>query len=766
MVSTRAGIQWVLVIAAALCVSVGHANEVSWITGQNCAPGWTIDPAQPRDTDTIRFSGPVRFYLNQCVAEKSLGGKPTLFVNHEERTIELRFLAPPSNDCTEFWSPVCGLRGSVGPLEAGQWQLFSHTSGAAFSLEFAVEGATILSVRYVDANAPGAQNGSSWKDAINRLQDALVGAREGTEIRVAQGTYCPDVGADIEPGDQHAMFRLNEGVVLKGGYAGWRGTNPNARDVRAFPTILSGDLFHDDKPLSRLSDMLGAADRWDNSYHIVSISGTDAAAALDGFTITAGTDTDTDLPDELGGGGGIYNDSGNATIRNCLIIGNGSLYRGGGFYCRGNCTVVLIDCTIADNWSKWSGGGLYYHWSSNVVLNRCVITGNGAEFQGGGICSHGGGQLLVSNSLLSGNRGTDPTWSAGGALYGSGMKALLNHCTLVGNRAAFGTAMAFELFDESDAGEIHLSNCIVWGDPNLIYGQEKALMEITDSDVRGGWAGRSNIDVDPCFVEMGSWSDAGTVYDPCDDAWTNGDYRLRWASRCVDTGNLEATWDPNGMDLGGQPRASGLTVDIGAYELRNDPPLADAGPDAVGFTLHSATKGMVTLDASRSYDPEGQPLRYRWYYNDELVGEQALFTTELLAGVYRFKVVVSDPTGQTESDETTATVTLVVNTKTFISPQKLPRNGTQDVLAMTVLPKGKFPKDFDTSEPLRLFPGGVAAVKQSAFIWLSGDTMVLGTFKHADVMAAVSANGLTEMRIVGRLKDGQYFSAVDKVTIK
>jgi hypothetical protein len=174
----------------------------------------------------------------------------------------------------------------------------------------------------------------------------------------------------------------------------------------------------------------------------------------------------------------------------------------------------------------------------------------------------------------------------------------------------------------------------------------------------------------------------------------------------------------------------------------------------------------VTLDASRSYDPEGQALHYRWYNGDELVSEQVRFTTDLLAGEYTFKVVVSDPTGQTGSDEATATVTLVVNTKTFISPQKLPRKGTQDVIAMTVLPKGKLPKDFDAAEPLRLFPGGIAAVKQSAFVWLSGDTMVLGTFKHADVMAAVLANGLTELRIVGRLKDGQHFSAIDKATIE
>lgn len=763
MFSSRASIQIVLVIA----VAVARASDLSWIPGQTCASAWGIEPASPRDTDTIQFSGPVRFYLNRCVAERSLGGKPTLFVDHANRTVELRFVAPPSSDCTRFWSPVCGLKGSFGPLGAGPWRLFSNAAGAAFSVEFAVGAeTTVLPVCYVDVNAPGARNGSSWKDAFNSLQDALAITGESSEIRVARGTYRPDVGTDIERGDQSVMFRLKKGIVLKGGYAGWRGTNPNHRDVLAHETILSGDLFHDDKTLLRPSDMIGDFSRADNSYHVVSISGTDATAALDGFTITGGIDTDVELPDELGGGGGIYNDGGNATIRNCLIIGNGAISRGGGFYSRGKCTVALIDCTVANNWSKWAGGGLYYHWGSNLTLSRCTITRNGTEFQGGGVCSYSGGQLLMSNSILSGNRATDSTWSLGGGLYGSVANAYLNHCTFAGNQAAAGSAVACELFSDSDTSEMHLSNCILWGDGELIYAEENALVETTNSDIRRGWIGQGNIDTDPCFVQMGSWNDAGTAYDPCDDTWTEGDYHLRWSSPCVDAGSLDAAWDPNGTDLGGLPRVSGVTVDMGAYELRNAPPVANAGPDAIGFTLAINTKGTVTLDASKSYDPEGLLLCYRWYCNHVLISEQTRFTTDLPAGVHTVKLVVSDPTGLIASDEATATVTLVVNTKTFVSPQKMQRNSSQEVLALTVLPKGKLPKDFDTAEPLRLFPGGIPAVKQSAFVWLSGDTLVLGTFKRADLMVAVPANGRTELRVVGRLKDGQHFSAADNVTIE
>jgi predicted outer membrane repeat protein len=45
---------------------------------------------------------------------------------------------------------------------------------------------------HVDADAPGANNGSSWADAYNDLQDALYVAQASDEILVAQGIYTPE----------------------------------------------------------------------------------------------------------------------------------------------------------------------------------------------------------------------------------------------------------------------------------------------------------------------------------------------------------------------------------------------------------------------------------------------------------------------------------------------------------------------------------------------------------------------------------------------
>ncbi|MHC4369065.1 MAG: hypothetical protein ACYSW8_15775, partial [Planctomycetota bacterium] len=58
---------------------------------------------------------------------------------------------------------------------------------------------------YVDVRAAGANDGSSWADAYNHIQDALADASAAdkpVEIRVAQGLYKPDHGAAVTLGSQ------------------------------------------------------------------------------------------------------------------------------------------------------------------------------------------------------------------------------------------------------------------------------------------------------------------------------------------------------------------------------------------------------------------------------------------------------------------------------------------------------------------------------------------------------------------------------------
>lgn len=49
----------------------------------------------------------------------------------------------------------------------------------------------VARIIFVDDDAPGANDGSSWADSYYYLQDALYIAVSGDEINVAQGIYKP-----------------------------------------------------------------------------------------------------------------------------------------------------------------------------------------------------------------------------------------------------------------------------------------------------------------------------------------------------------------------------------------------------------------------------------------------------------------------------------------------------------------------------------------------------------------------------------------------
>ena len=63
--------------------------------------------------------------------------------------------------------------------------------------EFHGEDCQVNGILYVNKNANGLNNGTSWLNAYKNLQDALTNKCPGTtEIWVAEGTYYPDEGPD------------------------------------------------------------------------------------------------------------------------------------------------------------------------------------------------------------------------------------------------------------------------------------------------------------------------------------------------------------------------------------------------------------------------------------------------------------------------------------------------------------------------------------------------------------------------------------------
>ncbi|MCP4245562.1 MAG: hypothetical protein GY778_00795 [bacterium] len=274
------------------------------------------------------------------------------------------------------------------------------------------------SVIYVDDDAPPGGDGANWSTAYSDLQDALAAAAAsgGTvdEIRVAEGTYHP-TGPN---GDRLATFVLDAHAVLRGGYAGLAGTDPDERDIVAYPTVLSGDLNDNDGP--------DFTNNLENSHNVVTSAGAGGASVLDGVTITGGNaDGFADQTE----GGGLHHEAGSLLLTQCVINGNWGK-AGGGVYVNGVVTATeIVDCTITGNMTPFNGGGLHL-MSTFPTLTRCLIDDNQAGAKGGGIYNRWGSPQVndctISNNVVTGGNG-------GGGLYCDNGDPTLRSCLFVGN---------------------------------------------------------------------------------------------------------------------------------------------------------------------------------------------------------------------------------------------------------------------------------------------------------------------------------------------
>jgi hypothetical protein len=295
---------------------------------------------------------------------------------------------------------------------------------------------------FVDDGAIGNNDGTSWQNAYTFLQDALTDAnsvKKPVEIRVAQGTYTPDENS-VSPngiGNRGATFHLINSVTITGGYAGFGETNPNARDIEVYETILSGDLSGNDIDVSDPCDLRDAPNRSDNSWNVVTGSNTDITAILDGFTITGGDVWVISSGSANAGGAGMFISSGSPKLINCTFTGNVTQNSGGGLLISNNSKPTLLNCKFMKNYAL-SGGGIFNSTSSPTLIN-CIFVDNFTSNRGGGMFNFGGNPILT-NCTFNRNltfRQYSQSDALGGGMYNRNGNPVLTNCTFTENSASF-----------------------------------------------------------------------------------------------------------------------------------------------------------------------------------------------------------------------------------------------------------------------------------------------------------------------------------------
>ena len=159
---------------------------------------------------------------------------------------------------------------------------------------------------------------------------------------------------------------------------------------------------------------------------------------------------------------------------------------------------VLKGFTIRNGATSY-GGGIYIRGAS-PALSNLIITQNSATHRAGGIyCTHGSSPAIVNVTVVGNSAGDNQ----------GGIHAFHNSNPIAVN----------SIFWDNDPPEIHQA------------------VEITFSDVEGGFDGEGNIDVDPLFEDIENSNFNLTEGSPCVDA--GSDLGLPFRGEAPDMGAME-----------------------------------------------------------------------------------------------------------------------------------------------------------------------------------------------------------------------------------
>ena len=359
---------------------------------------------------------------------------------------------------------------------------------------------------YVDPNAPSWGDGQSWETAYIFLQDALEAAEYGDVIHVSQGIYYPDEGDNITDNYRDETFQLKSGVTVMGGFAGVDEDNPDERDIKKYKSILSGDLKQNDGPITNPRTMPTDPSRADNCLHVVTGSGMNNTAIIDGFTITAGNaHGNSPAPLDLrSSGGGMINVSGSPTVNYCIFYRNSTDWYGAGMCNLEGSHPVVADCTFLENATNnltfgndeyySGGGGMTNGFGSSPMVVRCLFKYNMARWCGGMVNVNDCNPTVKHCDFIE-NIGY---YSAAGMTNTRNCNGVIRYCNFIGNAIQTrNTGAGLRIFESS---------------PIVEY----CMFEANQGELGGGLWARGSVSMSPiirhCVFKNHSGEAGGGIY--------------------------------------------------------------------------------------------------------------------------------------------------------------------------------------------------------------------------------------------------------------
>jgi len=300
--------------------------------------------------------------------------------------------------------------------------------------------------------------------------------------------------------------------------------------------------------------------------------------------------------------------------------------------------IDLLNASAIDSY----GGGIRCTNSSSPTIDSNIIIGNSVGVSGGGISCEDNSNPMIINNVIVKNMAV----SGGGISCANDSAPTLINNTISENSAETGGGGV----DCRDSSLPKGLNNVLWADsPIEIFVGSESGMDITYSDIQGGWPGVGNISTNPAFGSAAS-----------------NNYELTANSPCIGKG-ITGQNVPN-IDIGGndRPVPPGSNPDMGAYESSLpvlSPTITNVTPSSIprGTAGQNLTINGTNLlsGATVSFTGDGITLNSLSFVGSTELTVNISVASDASVG-FR-SVTVTNPDGQTYTGVNMLTIGNVVN---------------------------------------------------------------------------------------------------------